>query len=352
MINPVNKRLLDLFIRHGVFIERYKTSQVNKIIAMFNDDVLPDIERLLYKHLGRETITAAYVKALSLDLRILTGAYTLMNDKFGAELVKLAISDADWLAAVVRNTVPISIDFTLPSPAQLKALASKTYVRGKLVKDWFANLEATTRDKIVRQVNIGMVEGQNVDQIVRRIKGTQAANYSDGILNASRHELQNVVGTSISSINSAVTKDTYAANSDIIKGEFWNATLDSSTCEACAALDGQEFELGEGPQPPLHWGPCRCRRLPIIKSWKELGINLKEAPEGTRASMDGQVPASTTYGGWLRGQSIETQNEVLGVGKAQIFRRGEVPINRFIDARNRPLTLGQLVKLETQLSNN
>jgi hypothetical protein len=115
--------------------------------------------------------------------------------------------------------------------------------------------------------------------------------------------------------------------------------------EICVGLDGQTFPVGEGERPPAH-PQCRSTTTPILKSWKELGIDLKEAPEGTRASMNGQVPAKITYRDWIQNQPRAIQDQVLGRGKAQLMRSGQVPIDRFFDAKNRPLTLGQIRKLE------
>lgn len=45
----------------------------------------------------------------------------------------------------------------------------------------------------------------------------------------------------------------------VIIYERWHTRDDGRVCARCAALHGQEFRLGEGPQPPLH-PSCRCRR--------------------------------------------------------------------------------------------
>jgi SPP1 gp7 family putative phage head morphogenesis protein len=345
---PVNKRLLELYIRHSVFIERYKTNLVAKIVGMFNKTIWPDVEKLLLKHIGRETITAANIRAMAKDLFLLNEVYKDMHGYTESDLIKYARIESSWLANIIKEIVPIKLDFTLPPPAVLKSLASESYVRGKIMKDWFSDLGAGLRDKIVQQINIGMVEGQSVDQIVRRIRGTKAANFSDGILEAGRRDIESIVRTSVATVNGQVRSETYQSNDDIIKGEYIDATLDARTCVICAALDRKEFDIGKGPQTPIHWN-CRCNRLPVLKSWKELDINLKEAPAGTRASMDGQVPESLTYGNWLKQQPDSVQEEVLGIGKAEMFQRGEVSIDRFIDARNRPLTLNQLTRLEDRL---
>ena len=73
--------------------------------------------------------------------------------------------------------------------------------------------------------------------------------------------------------------------------------------------------------------------IPVTKSWKELGINLKEAPAGTRASMNGQVPATMTYNDWLKKQPVGFQDDILGKAKGQLYRKGGLPMDKFVDMK-------------------
>lgn len=128
----------------------------------------------------------------------------------------------------------------------------------------------------------------------------------------------------------------------------WAAAHRPNPCSIAGAIglkppvlpDGQVLKMGKGPRPPEHTG-CRCTTIPIIKSWQELGIDLEEMPESTRASMNGQVPESLRYGDWLRKQGAGFQDEVLGKGRAELFRGG-LPIDRFTDRAGNELTLKQL----------
>ena len=91
---------------------------------------------------------------------------------------------------------------------------------------------------------------------------------------------------------------------------------------------------------------CRSTTTPVLKSWKELGIDLEEAPEGTRASLNGQVPASLTYSDFLRKQPVAFQDEFLGRTAGRLFRRGKLPLDRFVDRRGNQLSLDQLRQRE------
>jgi SPP1 gp7 family putative phage head morphogenesis protein len=164
-------------------------------------------------------------------------------------------------------------------------------------------------------------------------------------MEVTRRQAATVVRTAVSHVVNQARELTYKTHKKVIKGVRWLSTLDGKTSDICISLDGQVFGIYEGPRPPAHH-QCRSMTVPVIKSWKELGINLKQAKPGTRASMNGQVPAKMKYGEWLKTQPKSFQNEVLGRRKAELFRRGNVPVSRFIDNKLRPLTLRQLEAIE------
>lgn len=115
----------------------------------------------------------------------------------------------------------------------------------------------------------------------------------------------------------------------------------------CRARDGKIYPVDSGPRPPAHVA-CRSSTAPVTKSWKELGLNLNEAPPGTRASMNGQVPDDLVYSSWLRKQPVEFQEEVLGKTKATLFRKGEIDLDRFVDRAGNELTLAELRRKEAE----
>ncbi|MDE3987769.1 phage head morphogenesis protein, partial [Glaesserella parasuis] len=94
-------------------------------------------------------------------------------------------------------------------------------------------------------------------------------------------------------------------------------------------------------RPPLH---PRCRSILqlVTKSWKELGIDAEEMPSSTRASQDGPVSEQINYENWLKSKSPEQQDQVLGKGKADLWRRGVITFADMLDQSGRPLTLKDL----------
>ena len=73
-------------------------------------------------------------------------------------------------------------------------------------------------------------------------------------------------------------------NSDVVKGVELHCVLDEGTCLTCLELDGTL----NPPELPIH-EDCRCVTLPVLKTFRDLGIDVPEFPEGTRASAIGPV---------------------------------------------------------------
>ncbi len=87
---------------------------------------------------------------------------------------------------------------------------------------------------------------------------------------------------------------------------------------------------------------CRSSLNPVLRSLRELGIAGDEVSPTTRASMDGQVPQEITFNQFLRGKSRTFQNEMLGAGKARLWRGNRISLTQLVDMRGNPMTLGQL----------
>ena len=99
--------------------------------------------------------------------------------------------------------------------------------------------------------------------------------------------------------------------------------------------------------PPPRHPRCRCTLVPITKSWKELGVDAEEVPDSTRASFDGQVPATETYPDWLKRMEEEEPGfalDVLGPKRYGWWKAGKIEFKEMVRG-NKILTVEQLKKL-------
>jgi len=58
--------------------------------------------------------------------------------------------------------------------------------------------------------------------------------------------------------------------------------------------------------------------------------------------MDGQVAEDITFAQFLQGKSNTFQNDLLGRGRAELWRAKKISLTQLVDMRGNPMTLGQL----------
>ncbi len=348
----VNEEIQDRTIRHMVYLERYKASEVRRIIKELNENILPDIAEKLEKRLlkilerGSDlgTQTTDRLKQLEKELKKLSDDLANnLQEKLLVDLTELTGNEIEWQAETIKKSLGFDLETVIPAARSVAKVIKKTSFAGLKLDDWFDTLSRSTQRNVMTAVNRGIVEGETVDQITRRIRGTKKLNFTDGVFETTRRQAETLTRTTINHATNQARLEFFKENEDILQGMKWISTLDSRTSTICAGLDGKVFPLDKGPRPPAHPN-CRSTMTAVLKDADELG--LTKIPVGKRASIDGQVPASTTYGQWLKRQPIEVQENVLGVAKAKLFRDGKLPIERFTDANLKPLTLEQLRELE------
>jgi SPP1 gp7 family putative phage head morphogenesis protein len=338
----VNEKLLNKEISHAIDVLGYSNAVTKKIIQILNS-----ADASLYSKLTAELnkVTPSpeklsRIKALLRSVNDLNAsAYTKVSDKLKSDLRKFAGSEVEYQQNLIGSVQPVKV---LPiSPEAAYASAVATPFQGKFLSEFLTGMETQKANLIRDAVRIGFIESQTTSEIVDKIRGTKALNYTDGIMNITRANAESVVLTAIAHTANVAQQALYDANEDIIKGYRYTATLDTRTTELCASRDGNYYPLGE-PKPsiPAHFR-CRSRYVAVIKSFKELGLDV-DLPESTRASMDGQVPAKTTYQEWLKNQSVDRQNEVLGVTKAQLFRDGKLTLDKFVSPTGHVYSLDEL----------
>lgn len=343
-----NEDILDASIRHQIGLQRLSAGIVKRIIALL-DGVDGDLVKQLLKYdptaVGKSFSQKRLEKLLEAVRVINKEAYAVLSKELDAELRALAVYEADYQRKLIETAVMVKLDIVTPSAPQLVAAVKARPFQGRHLKDWYAGLAESAQRRIVEAIQIGFVEGEPIDKMVRRIRGTRALRYKDGILEINRRSAEMVVRTAVNHTANAARAEMYRENAGVIKGVRWVSTLDGRTSAVCRSRDGEVYPVDSGPRPPAHPN-CRSTTAPVLKSWKELGISLAEAPEGTRASMNGQVPASETYDIWLRKQDSGFQDDVLGVTKGRLFRKGDLSLDRFVDQKGHEYTLEELRRRE------
>lgn len=379
-----NEEILDRYIRHQTYLLRYAGGLRNQVLP-----TLVSTEKKLYDSIiqwvakaeGNRTLTGARGRAWQREFKdalngIWMPAWNDILDEVRAQLSELAISEAATGAAIIEASVPVVIGMTLPPAAQLTAIVNSQPFQGRTLKEWMERTAQADVDRILTAAKIGITQGQTPTEVARGIIGSRRAKYQDGMARKAFRDLESVLLTLTNGIQNEAKQALYQANSDIIERELFVATLDARTTLTCASNDGKTFALGTGPIPPLHFR-CRSLRVPYInpENLRNRGFDpttekqllqeysqranipqvkkRSDLPRGYKTKFDefarkrrrelvGQVPAQTTYNEWLKKQSKEFQDEVLGPTRAEMFRKGDLHLDKFVARDGDVLTLDEL----------
>lgn len=339
----------DEAIRLQVLLERVKAGESRRI-----DTFLQAEARLLRQRLTKASLTAGQRDRIEALLVEIAGALRALHDDrsaaFRARLDELASIVADTEAATLAAALG-GFDTTVPTAQAIRAAVNTAplSVRGAggglLLEAFLAKHTEADIERVTGVIRRGYFEGQTTDDVVRTLIGTKAANYGDGLIAESRRYARMVAHTALQHVAHVARAEGMKANADILEGYRWVSTLDSHTSELCQSLDGQVFKLDEGPMPPAHPN-CRSTVVPVMKTFRELGIDIPEPPEGDRASMNGPVPAGLTYFEWLKTQPESFVEEALGPTRAKLFVDGGISADAFAKlqlGRNfEPLTIEEM----------
>lgn len=387
MAKTVNEELMDALIRHQTYLLRYSGSVRNRIWAILDSteqDIVDKIRSRLASNIGLTTgVELKRLQSLVDQIEIIRGkAWSQVKDTLDSQMVSLSLQEAVSLQGTVTLLLPTIIETALPGARMLRAIATARPFHGAILSEWAADMEASDIRRIHGAIQSGMVAGEDMAAIARRVTGTGDLLGADGVTEMTRRQVAAVTRTAVMHIANASRSAFLQANADIVEEEHFVATLDSRTTPICRANDGKNFPLGKGPVPPLHFN-CRSLRVAVLDGTllgdrpakpfvekelvqeyaeeNDLGQikNRDDLPHGTKGAYDkwkrgriremiGPVPASTTYNEWLKGQSKVFQDDTLGVTKAKLFRDGGLALDRFVSRTGDELTLAQLADREVE----
>lgn len=310
----INKILASHKIKLQRIVAFSGTANINALTRKLNTEI-----RLTYKKIYKEGIS---------ELNKLAG----VSARFYKSIFARALTNI-YKAKGVKDTIKVN-DLIIKSNGTFsQQLASISILQQRRIKG------------IVKQ---GMIENKAMINIARDLG-------KSGLL-ASTVQLQTLTRTAITETSNYVSNTTYKLNDDVVQGYQYVATLDSRTSLICARLDGKIYSLNNknAPQPPQHFN-CRSTTIPVIKSANQL-LNTKNnrlqkrkiagLSDSRRASINGQVPAKTTYEEWLKNQSNEVKLAVLGNQKrVTLFNSGKVKFSQFSNKDGKLISLKQLEEL-------
>lgn len=341
------QQLIDQATRHAVYLERYKSSAIKDYAAL-----LKKMRKAVLAELSGDitdwnrTRLNKQLAAIKASIKEIAAP---IEDVMRSQIAELADYESGFEARSLNN-IGVNYDFDLPSEKQLLAAvnsgplqATGTY-QGKLLDPFIRDWSPRAIGRVQGAIRLGFAQGKTTQQLVRDLDA------AGGAFDVSRRDLENVVRTGLAHTANESREAVWDSNSDVVKAYKIVATLDSKTTTTCRSLDGKEFPIRKGPNPPFHIN-CRTTTVAVLDS----RFSMLDAG-GTRTSRNPQtgkvvsVPVSETYYGWLKRQPVNVQNSIIGETRGKLLRNGGLSSDRFaelqIGKQFEPLTLDEMRRLE------
>lgn len=353
----VAQNLVDALLRHGVDIEGLTELEVRRILVILREELEPEIQRQVEKALALTRIsglgvsiesTARLVRLQNQISITIANAIGSASAELRTALQAFATNEATWLQKAFTNVYPFQIDWVKPNARTLLNLVDDQVMAGSVLKTWWSTVEEAAKARIIKTINVGLAAGQSTQEVVRNLAGTTN---QPGVLAITRRDAEKVVRTAMQTVTNATRTASYVENDDVLKGEQWSAFFDVNTCVTCANLDGTVYPVGEGRRPPEH-PLCRCVMLPILRTFEEMGWNLSNPPELSKAAkmytdakqaLVTTVPESMKYADWFKLQPAWLQRQWLGPARYELYKAGRIELKDLVNSQVRPLNMKQIM---------
>lgn len=326
----------------SVVRDRFATSLNERVLV-----VLRDIEKDVVSKLsafdpqdgaGRVARLRKLKKEVDVEIR---RRYAIVAKEATGELAELAVDEARWKTANLKrtwNAVGITAEPALAPTAILEALVDQPTVLGGIAAEYWKAEGAALSAKFAQQMQVGVGGGESIGDLIKRVRGSKANKYADGIMSVSRRNAESLARTSVNSIANAAHLAVYKQNADVVEGVQHYSVLDSRTTLICSARHGLRWTLdGYEPvghdktfqSPPLHW---RCRSIIVSV------LDMEVEPEGV------------SFDDWFGSLPADKQESIFGKGRAQLWRAGRISQSDLLNQAGRPLKLAELKSQHGELA--
>jgi len=360
-VKNINTQIAEKMLNHTVDVTRISADTRLRVIGY-----LKELEQEIVKMLSKERLTErAKKRFLNLKVQVkdaIARTYASIHKTHKQSLKDIAQLEFEFLRKTIKAKVGVDIFNIALSTERINRLVSDTLIQGAKSAEWWSHQDKEFYRRFLNEIRMGMSLGESIDDMVRRIRGKSTRRkisgyvtgkngktvlrrfpeYIGGITNISTRHAETLVRTSAISVSNQARLDSYEANSDVVKGVQWLATLDNKTTLICMNLDGKVWDMNYQPVghsypfpgPTAHWN-CRSTQNAVLKSNKELG--LPEIP-----GHDGKPSDRLNYQKWFSEQSEARQREILGDTKFEMYKNDGLSLSQMVDQRANPLTIKEL----------
>lgn len=321
----VTARTLKLQRELRAELAKITDAQVRALVSAWVDawdEISPDLTAALLEQLvaGDRVTKAQLLRSTRIRKALVVVANNLEELARGAGV--LMTGDLRGVITTAGAAQASVIDSQLPPGQDLVELETWSRVSDRqidaIVKRSTQQITSTLRplpretyDVVRRELIRGVASGSNPRATAARMV-RRAEKSFNGRLGLTR--ALNVARTETLDAHRSAAALGMSQHADVLTGWQWQAALDRRTCPACISMHGSEHPLSE--PGPLGHQQCRCARLPIPKTWADLGFDVQEP-----ASV---LPDAEEF---FTSLPADARLEILGPSRHAAYVAGEFPMD-------------------------
>lgn len=320
----ITDRTLSDVLAHKAAVDTVADARTRQLVAAWArawDEIAADMDRTITLMMG-EALGGAPRPSRAMRLRRQRRALTVASDRLAdlcrqagvdisedaRRLIGRAASDQRRLVAT-QLPPSITVDWARVDPAQMDAIVART-TEQITVRTFVLSQEATAA--MGRELSRSVAVGTSPREAARRMLARVGDGFNGGLTRALV-----IARTEQVDAYRRAAEASQNANRDILSGWQWVATLGPRTCPSCLAHHGEKHPLDEPGPLDHHQG--RCARVPVTKSWSELGFTGIREPGPSIRPGDGER--------WLGQQPEQTQRQVMGPRRFDAWQSGDYPVS-------------------------
>lgn len=341
-IEATYRDITDRLTERAIVRERVTASVFDELVKEI-DDLVAGIIILIATIDVQAPSRAAFKRrrlvTLQKEIRTLTrSSYRTLKRVSERRFVNFLSIEAGFFAnalneSLTANAANTNNPFKPLRQEAIDTLADRQTVLGATINQWWGAQSDGTVDRISRAIQQGFDRGEGTEQLIRRIRGTRAGRFQDGVIQRSRRGALTIVRTALNAIANAANEQIIEENKALLAGYQHISVIDGNTSDVCIARSNLRWDLDQRPidhdfpydTPPLHPN-CRSIVQPLLNA---------------------SVPPVSTFDSFFKRQSAKKQGEIIGVGKAKLYREGRITLRDLVNQQNRPLTLEQLQEMNS-----
>lgn len=335
----ISEQLLDLLLKRDLLLQRVSNG-LSKDVALYYTDLIKQSINTIKDY---DEISVAEMNKLIKEIN--SRIEFNYEEQLANKLQELGGVEAVYVLEAINGLIGVDIaDKLLPEPLIERILRNSILPDGHFISEAFTKLDDRLKDTFRSQIRLGVLNGSTNNEIVKVLKPI--------LEDFTTNKVKTLTRTAVNTVTNNVRMEVYKENSDIFRGYEWQSVLDSRVRYEHALLNTAMWDFeGKGlnekgkkykfRNAPDGWN-CRCTLLPIIKTFKELGIELEEVTGLTRSALNGEVPREITFNKWFESQDKKFQEEYLGIQRYKMFKDGKITLSDLVTQNGRTLTIKEL----------